>query len=54
MGTANGLKLSILDFVHIYKGTEVSESLQNVTEMVPMNQKIRFKKGESNYEKPNY
>lgn len=34
MNTANGLKLSILEFVHIYAGSEASESLKNVTEMV--------------------
>ncbi|WP_339314803.1 LLM class flavin-dependent oxidoreductase [Paenibacillus sp. FSL R10-2734] len=34
MNTANSLKLSILDFVHIYKGIDARQSLQNITEMV--------------------
>ncbi len=34
MNIANSLKLSILDFVHIYKGSDARQSLQNITEMV--------------------
>ncbi|MFK0524079.1 hypothetical protein ACINKY_17945 [Paenibacillus illinoisensis] len=41
MNTANELKLSILDFVHIYNGIEAAESLQNVTEMVQLKESIQ-------------
>lgn len=36
MSTANELRLSILEFVHIYNGTTATESLQNMTEMVQL------------------
>lgn len=42
MNTANELRLSILEFVHIYNGTEASESLQNVTEMVQLAEQWGF------------
>lgn len=42
MNTANRLKLSILDFVHIYKGTEATKSLQNMTEMVQLAEQWGF------------
>ncbi|MFC9711578.1 LLM class flavin-dependent oxidoreductase [Paenibacillus sp. NPDC056933] len=42
LNTANGLKLSILEFVHIYNGTEATESLQNVTEMVQLAEQWGF------------
>ncbi|ACX65245.1 LLM class flavin-dependent oxidoreductase [Paenibacillus sp. Y412MC10] len=42
MNTENSLKLSILDFVHIYKGSEARKSLQNVTEMVQLAEQWGF------------
>ncbi|GAF64705.1 hypothetical protein BTS2_1601 [Bacillus sp. TS-2] len=36
------LKLSILDFVHIYNGSDASMSLQNVTEMVQLAEKLGY------------
>ncbi|MGG4146263.1 LLM class flavin-dependent oxidoreductase [Paenibacillus algorifonticola] len=42
MNSANRLKLSILDFIHIYKGTEATKSLQNMTEMVQLAEQWGF------------
>ncbi|MNC24664.1 Limonene 1,2-monooxygenase [compost metagenome] len=42
MKTANSLKLSILDFVHIYKGIDARQSLQNITEMVQFAERWGF------------
>ncbi|WP_145325412.1 LLM class flavin-dependent oxidoreductase [Paenibacillus xylanexedens] len=42
MSTANELRLSILEFVHIYNGTTATESLQNMTEMVQLAEQWGF------------
>ncbi|RAS74572.1 LLM class flavin-dependent oxidoreductase [Priestia endophytica] len=38
----NEIKLSILDFVHIYKGSNPTESLKNSTEMVQLADKLGY------------
>ncbi|MGW9528542.1 LLM class flavin-dependent oxidoreductase [Paenibacillus terrae] len=42
MNSENKLKLSILDFVHIYKGNDAKKSLQNITEMVQLAEQWGF------------
>lgn len=43
MNTVNPkLKLSILDFIHIYKESDAKESLQNTTEMVQLAERLGY------------
>ncbi|WP_226002172.1 LLM class flavin-dependent oxidoreductase [Paenibacillus sp. BJ-4] len=43
MNTGNSrLKLSIWDFVHVYKGSDATKSLQNITEMVQLAERLGY------------